>query len=112
MISREGEIMKNEVNIDEIKKEYREIRGLAAYANCKFSDFQEFDQLMIKQGAKTPQEFILAARAAYLECGQCEGTGEYKKHGQCYRCGGKGKQTVEDMKRNFVYDVKYRIHNA
>ena len=53
-------------------------------------------------------------------CEGCGGTGKYRKgmyingkfngfEGVCYRCQGKGHQTLEDTKRNNNYDNYYRI---
>lgn len=50
-----------------------------------------------------------------VECDRCHGTGKYwvpskrvpgatYSGGDCFRCGGKGHQTDEDVKRNAAYD--------
>ncbi len=53
-----------------------------------------------------------------IKCPACLGTGKYygKGHvengrfigyiGDCYRCGGKGRQTMADVQRNTAYDMR------
>ena len=47
-------------------------------------------------------------------CAKCNGTGEYRwgavvngkpsKSGQCHSCGGTGRQTARDIRRNVAYN--------
>ena len=56
-----------------------------------------------------------------VDCDRCGGTGRYRwgaivngkatHEGPCYRCEGKGKQTVADQKRNYGYD-NFAIRSA
>lgn len=59
--------------------------------------------------------FVTAARRVSFHCGRCAGTGAYitgtvngkptGPGGECFRCGGKGRQTDKDRRRNYAYDV-------
>ena len=55
------------------------------------------------------------------DCGRCAKTGKYitgttngvptGPGGICYRCGGKGYQTIEDRRRNAYYDSHQQFRN-
>lgn len=69
-----------------------------------------------KHGARARME----GRPVDVECDGCDGSGQYRGYGyvengvfkgatgQCFRCGGKGRQTPEDVRRNAFYDNRVR----
>jgi hypothetical protein len=67
--------------------------------------------------AQTVRESAPEARPDRVRCDRCAGTGQFITRvengrptgpgGECYRCGGKGYQTVADSRRNYGYDNFY-----
>ncbi len=52
----------------------------------------------------TPAEWVAAAEVAAVPCKRCGATGKFRSYGDCFRCNGKGYQTVADARRNWGHD--------
>lgn len=51
----------------------------------------------------TGADWLQAAYRVKVECSACDGSGEYRGKGLCFRCQGRGYQTYGDARRNWGY---------
>jgi hypothetical protein len=100
---------------------YREIRLAFAYEISGLTP-ERFNALALARMGTlepTPANYVAAARALQLRCGRCAGTGSFITYvennvpkgpgGICFRCEGKGVQTLKDAKRNEYHDAHQTI---
>lgn len=95
------------------RKEYAKIRAEFCYDNG-FSH-GDFDAYVVSQGPRGAKQFVELAKEVTCMCKRCAGTGMFITYtengqpkgpgGQCYRCAGKGHQTLEDARRNRAFDA-------
>ena len=100
-----------EEEVTALRKEYARIRTDFCYDNSY--THRDFDAHVRSQDPRGPAEFVALAKDVTCICGRCGGSGQYVRHGQggavlssgeCFRCGGKGHQTLEDARRNRAFD--------
>ena len=111
------------MTIEETRAAYRRHRsGLvwsagAGATNATFDDAVRAILAKLGKADPTPADYLAAAERVALRCGRCAGTGAFVTRvengvpkgpgGSCYRCAGKGVQTVEDAHRNNTHDRHY-----
>lgn len=98
-------------SVEELRAAYAKIRAAFCYDNC---EPREFDALVKATNPTCPADYVLAAEAMSCPCRRCAGTGKFITYvengsprgpgGDCFRCGGKGRQDVGDVHRNRAYD--------
>ena len=98
---------------------YREIRIALSYdiSGLTAARFNAACLKAIGQGEATPAAYLAAAEHISFKCTRCSGTGEFitgmhngrptGPGGVCFRCEGKGAQTLKDAKRNAYHDAHY-----
>lgn len=97
--------------VEQLRAQYATIRAGFTYDNVTA---REFDQLCKAAGATDAESFVAIAQGMSCTCKRCAGTGRYVigtengapkfGGGECYRCGGKGRQVADDATRNRYYD--------
>lgn len=100
------------VDVEALRVEYKKILADFTYDNVTAP---EFNALVKASGASTPAEFVAAAKSATCTCRRCAGTGRFitgsvngkptGPGGDCFRCEGRGYQTLEDARRNRAFDA-------
>jgi hypothetical protein len=101
--------------------EYREIFSCFQWECSRLSltDFNAIVAKFVPAGAG-PEAWIEAAKTkASAPCGRCGGSGMFVTGmlngkltgpgGECFRCGGKGRQNFADTQRNSYYDQNQRV---
>lgn len=66
---------------------------------------------VVDESASIKRSIVVATEPAVKNetCNACDGSGVYQQGGgRCFRCEGKGHQTVADRRRNYGYDNYYR----
>lgn len=96
----------------EARETYRKILIDFAYDNV---DAHELTRRVRASGAVTPSECIAALESLRCPCRRCAGTGSFVTGvtngkpmgpgGPCYRCEGRGYQTLADARRNRAFDA-------
>lgn len=99
------------VDVDALRAEYKAILADMTYDNATAS---EFNALVKDAGAHDAESYVAIAKSTTCTCKRCAGTGRYVVGtengspkfggGECFRCGGKGRQDRDDAKRNRYYD--------
>lgn len=100
---------------------YREIRLQFAYEVSGLTH-ERFNALTLARMGTlepTPENYVAAAKALQLRCGRCAGTGSFITYvengkpkgpgGICFRCEGKGEQTLKDARRNEYHDMHQTV---
>ena len=104
------------LTVGELRKVYSFYRRAAEYG----AGVVETDKQLEMAGPTTPIEWIEALKGITVKCTRCAcgtyywgGTvnGIPRFSGECFRCDGKGYQTMSDFRRNRGYD-KHAISRA
>lgn len=107
-----------QMNLDELRAEYRAIRSRAEVGNAEFdAGAAEIAKPRLVDGLNeegTARVWVWAARRVTFTCRRCMGSGQFTTGtlngrptgpgGDCYRCGGKGVQNDADHRRNYGAD--------
>jgi hypothetical protein len=106
----------NDMTTEQARRAYLTIR--TTFCAATGMTRAEFDQVVIEAAAPaSPVQWVAGATEAVVKCERCSGTGRFGKEGSkskggdCYRCGGKGVQNLDDARRNYAYD-RYAIAEA
>lgn len=99
--------------------DYREVRQAFSY-DISGITAKRFNTLVLDTlgtGEHAPCDFVTAAKALTFKCGRCAGSGLFVTYvengipkgpgGECFRCQGKGRQTLKDAKRNLYHDEHF-----
>jgi hypothetical protein len=99
--------------------DYREVRLAFAY-DISGITADRFNALVLDalgSGEHAPCDFVSAAKGLTFKCSRCAGTGAFITYvengipkgpgGECFRCQGKGYQTLKDAKRNAYHDAHF-----
>ena len=98
---------------------YREIRLAFSYeiSGLTSERFNAACLATMGDDEPTPENYVAAAKCLRFRCGRCAGTGAFITYvengvpkgpgGECFRCSGKGEQTLKDVKRNEYHDAHY-----
>lgn len=108
----------SDAEVAELRKQYAKLRHDFCYDN----DFtpRDFDAHVGSLSPRSPVEFVKYAQEVTCMCKRCSGSGQYVRYSgsqvasmnECYRCEGKGHQTLEDARRNRAYDEHHRARRA
>lgn len=101
----------DESELRALRKEYATIRRRALNAadtpdDYTAADFDRAARAMVADDP-TPEMWVKLASRVEVPCLRCNATGAYggaTGHGDCFRCGGKGRQDDSDRRRNYGYD--------
>lgn len=96
-----------------LRRQYGEI--LAAFTHDGNITVADFNALVKAESPASPAEFVEVARKIVCDCKRCNASGRVSlRNGwsKCFRCDGKGHQTVNDAFRNRAYDAYRRAGNA
>lgn len=110
-----------QVAVEELRAEYAKLRADFCYDNCHPREFDAMVKGIVERKCRerqpTPNDFLQAVVGLTCSCKRCRGTGAYitgslngqptGPGGACFRCEGKGRQTIEDARRNRAYDAHY-----
>lgn len=107
-------------NRTELAAAYREIRLAFSYDISGITpDRFNAACLAIIEGEATPAAYVAAAKRVRFGCRRCAGTGAFITYvengipkgpgGECFRCSGKGEQTLKDAKRNAYHDLHQTV---
>jgi hypothetical protein len=100
----------SEAEVAQLRKEYAKLRTDFCYDNGYSAG--DFDAHVRSQDPRGPLEFVKLAKEVTCMCKRCGGSGQYVRYSgsqmvsssDCFRCGGKGHQTLDDARRNRAYD--------
>lgn len=104
--------------VADLRKQYAKLRADFCYDNG-FTP-ADFDAYVASQSPRSPVEFVKYAQEVTCMCKRCSGSGQYVRRdgshvvsmNECYRCEGKGHQTLEDARRNRAYDEHHQTRRA
>lgn len=100
---------------------YREIRLAFSYdiSGITPERFNAACRKTMGTDEPTPENYVAAAKCLRFRCGRCAGTGRFVTYvengipkgpgGECFRCSGKGEQTLKDARRNAYHDEHQTI---
>lgn len=103
-------------NRTELAAAYREIRLAFSYdiSGITPERFNAACAKILGDKEPTPENYVAAAKRARFGCRRCAGTGRFITYvengvpkgpgGECFRCSGKGEQTLADARRNAYHD--------
>jgi hypothetical protein len=98
------------LTVEQLRNVYRFYRRAALYGISEVELAEHLDPFT----GSTPVGWIEAIKTIQTECDKCSGSGTYQwgacingrmtHSGSCFRCEGKGYQTMDDFRRNRGYD--------
>jgi hypothetical protein len=101
---------------EQLAAAYREIRLAFSYdiSGITPERFNAACLAIIGERKPTPEAYVAAAKCVRFACKRCAGTGRFITYvengipkgpgGECFRCDGKGEQTLKDARRNAYHD--------
>ena len=108
-------------NRKQLAAAYREIRLALSYdiSGITPARFNAACLAIIGDSEPTAANYVAAAKRVRFACRRCAGTGRFITYvennvpkgpgGECFRCSGKGEQTLKDAKRNEYHDMHQTV---
>jgi hypothetical protein len=106
---------------EQLAAAYREIRLAFSYdiSGITPDRFNAACLAIIGDNKPTAEAYVAAAKCVRFGCRRCAGTGRFITYvengvpkgpgGECFRCSGKGEQTLKDAQRNEYHDMHQTV---